>query len=94
MAAHQLGATRMLSTGGAAADSLLQVAVEYSRRAARALTDRPAAARFRFVHAEACLLLTRCRDREIRDDLEFVVEHTSDPQLRRVAQERLAEAGL
>jgi hypothetical protein len=92
MAAHQLGATRMMSTGGAAADSLLQLAVEYSRRAARALTDRPAAARFRFVHAEACML-TRCRDGEIRDDLEFVVEHTSDPQLRRVAQERLAEAG-
>ena len=92
LAAHRLGATRMLSGGGEAADSLLRLAAEHSQRAARALGDDPAAARFRFIHAEACLL-TRCGGRVVREDLEFVAEHTSDPQLRRVAQERLAGSG-
>jgi len=60
-------------------------------RAARALGRGPAAARFRFIHAEACML-TRCGNKTVSEDLEFVVEKTSDPQLRRVAQERLADS--
>jgi len=89
LAAHQLGATRMLSGGGEAADSLLRLAVEHSRRAGRELDDRVAAARFRFIHAEACLL-TRCDESDIRADLQYVEEHTSDPQLRQLARDRLA----
>jgi hypothetical protein len=81
----------MLSGGGESTDSLLWLAAEHSLRAARALRDEAAAARFRFLHAEACLL-TRCGGRIIREDLEFVLENASDPQLREVAQERLSEA--
>jgi len=92
MAAHQLGATRTLSGGGGVADSLLRLAAVHSERAAEALQDDAAAARLRFIHAEACLL-TRCGNRTANEDLEFVVEHTTDPQLRRAAQERLAGSG-
>jgi hypothetical protein len=88
LAAHQAGATRMLSSGGEMADSLLRVAAEHSRRAARGLRSEAAVARFRFLRAEACML-TRCDEGEIDEDLEYVVKKTSDPQLRRLAQERL-----
>ena len=91
LAAHQLGATRLLSGGGEAADSLLRLAAEHSERAARTLRQDAARARFRFIHAEACML-TRCGNKTVSEDLEFVVEKTSDPQLRRVAQERLADS--
>jgi hypothetical protein len=90
LAAHQLGATRALSDGEAS-DSALWLAAEYSQRAARALRQEAARARFRFIHAEACML-TRCGGRTVNEDLEYVVEHTSDPQLRREARDRLAES--
>jgi len=91
LAAHQLGAMRLLSGGGEPADSLLRLAAEHSQRAARTLRQDAARARFRFIHAEVCML-TRCGNRTVSEDLEFVVAKTSDPQLRRVAQERLAES--
>jgi hypothetical protein len=37
-------------------------------------------------------MLTRCVEGAIDEDLEYVVEKTSDPQLRRLAQERLASS--
>jgi hypothetical protein len=90
LAAHQLGTTRLLA-GGEHADSLLWLAAEHADKAFRALRSDAAKARFRFIHAEACLV-TRCGGRTVNEDLEFVVENTSDPQLRRLAQERLSES--
>jgi hypothetical protein len=85
--AHQLGAARMLS--GESADSLLDIAVHRSERAADRIRDTEALARVRFVHAEACML-QRCGSRVIREDLEFVRENSRNPRLVAQARERLA----
>jgi hypothetical protein len=86
--AHQVGSARILS--GSTADTLLDIAMLRAERAARELKDAAAAARMRYVHAEACMLKHCDRD-DIREDLEFVAANARDPQLLGQARERLRE---
>lgn len=85
--AHRLGAERTL--GGADADTLLDIAIDRSARAAEQIRDPEALARVRFVHAEACML-RQCDARTIRDDLEYVRENSRSPRLVEQARDRLA----
>jgi hypothetical protein len=85
--AHEAAVARILA--GESADSMLAVAVDRADRGARSLRDPEAAARLRFVHAEACML-KQCEQRRIRESLDYVVEHSRDAQLVRSARERLA----
>jgi hypothetical protein len=87
-AAHQVGSTRILAGGDA--DTLLDLVLEHAKRAAKQLRDPAAAARVRYVRAEACML-KRCTTDDIIEDLEFVVEHAKDRQLIANARERLGE---
>jgi hypothetical protein len=73
--AHNIGSARALS--GADADSLLALAQERSERAARQLRDPAAAARVRYVHAEACML-RKCDASLIRNDLDFIIANSPD----------------
>lgn len=88
LAAHQVGALRVLSNGTARGDTLLDLAIEHSGRALRSVEQPAAAARIRFVRAEACMLAD-CSERDIRRDLEYVIEHATDADLRRTAGQRL-----
>jgi hypothetical protein len=85
--AHQLAAARIVA--GSSADSLLDITIERTERAAEVLRDPEALARTRFVHAEACML-KRCGTRTIREDLEFVRENSRQPALVEQARQRLA----
>ena len=86
--AHHIGSARTLT--GEDADSLLELAVSRTERAARRLRDPAAAARVRYVHAEACML-QKCETRRIRDDLEFVIANSPDRQLIAEARKKLNE---
>jgi hypothetical protein len=76
--AHHIGSASRLSGGDA--DSLLDIVLTRTERAARQLRDPAAAARVRFVHAEACMLKS-CGVRRVRDALEFVIANSPDRQL-------------
>jgi hypothetical protein len=54
------------------------------------LKDPHALARIRFARAQACAVL-RCGSRQLRDDLEYVVENARERTLRRKARAALAD---
>ena len=85
--AHHIGSARVLS--GEAADSLLDITLDRTERAARELRDPAAAARVRYVHAEACML-KQGEARQVRRDLEFVIANSPDRQLVAEARRQLS----
>ena len=74
---------------GESADSLLRLALDRSARSlATSRLNEPANARVRLAHAQACAAL-RCGADAIRTDIDYVIRHTKDAELKRKARELL-----